>query len=154
MRFLSLPPPRNDLTVNTIMADPLTILTTLPSALEAIRVLCKFLDAARKHDKIIGSLFEEVQDLEGTLIDLQNAVAGAANNSAFKKIESLLRRCAEKCKNFSTLIEKCTIHSSASKSSFRDALRLKYKEDEVMEFKQTLNSLKLTIDMALHAVTW
>jgi hypothetical protein len=133
------------------MADPLSIasgLVTLAAfALQSSITLYQVIESFKSSKKTIRELKEELEALHGVLTSLEEIIA--SNDDHLSGLKLPLLRCGKACKDFETIIVKCTAHSGGPRKSFRDWAKLQYMGDDIIGFKNMLAGYKSTISIAL-----
>ncbi|CZR68787.1 uncharacterized protein PAC_18686 [Phialocephala subalpina] len=133
------------------MSDPLSItagvlaLTLL--AFNSGTGLYQLVDSFRSNQRIVRELRGELEALNDVLRSLQETVASTDIDLTALKLP--LFRCGKACKDFETVIIRCTAHSSKTRTSFRDWAKIKYMGDDIAGFKNMLAGYKSTISIAL-----
>lgn len=124
------------------MADPISLASGLLAhatfAFRSSVSLHQVVQSFQSNKRIIRELDEELEALDKVLQSLQDA---ATKNSADLTCLNLpLFHCGNACKDFETVIVKCTAHSGGSKTSFRDWAKLKYMRDDIAGFMSARTS--------------
>ncbi|KIX01182.1 uncharacterized protein Z518_08907 [Rhinocladiella mackenziei CBS 650.93] len=132
-------------------------LGTTPTILPIIYRVTKSVVAAsaaikglRAHYKIIRDVWDELIGLEAVLLSLREA--SESDPAIISLLAFALERCGQECKEFSSLIQKCTVHSGGSRPSIRDWATLKYIGSDISGFLRMLTGYKMTIYIALETV--
>jgi hypothetical protein len=133
------------------MGDPLSaasgIVALVTFALQSSKILYDTVVSFQKLPKFIQDLKDEVEALNEVLQTLQRTVAGS--DVDLTALELPLRQCGKACKDFAASIAKCSKHTTASRSSFRDWAKLRYLGDDIIGFQKMLAGYKATITIAL-----
>ena len=123
------------------------LLTLATFAFQSSVSLYQLIDSFQSNQRVIRELKEELEALDGVLQSLQQA--NGDDNPDLADLKLPLLRCGQACEDFKAVILKCTTHSSASRTSFRDWARLKYLGDNIAGFKNMIAGYKSTISIAL-----
>jgi septal ring factor EnvC (AmiA/AmiB activator) len=123
------------------------LLTLVTFTLQSSKTLYQAIESFRSNDRIIRELKQELKTLNDVLKDLHDSVNNIEGGLEALRIP--LKRCSQACNDFNTVIEKCTSHSSGSRTSFRDWARLRYMGEDITGFKNTIAGYKATIMIAL-----
>lgn len=130
---------------------PIGIASGLPAlatfALKSCLSLYQTIESFQTNTRIIRELKEELEAFDGVLRSLQ--LAAIDNNTDLIDLNLPLLRCGKACRDFKTVIIKCTAHSSGSETVFQDSAKLKYMGNDIAGFKDTLMGYKSTISIAL-----
>lgn len=112
--------------------------------------LVKLIDSFQNHNKSISELQQELGSLNGLLHQLGEAVK--ENPVDFASLDVLLRQCTQICRDFEALITRCTAHFDESKTSVRDWVKSRIKEDQINSLKSLIASYKSSITVALGCI--
>ena len=108
------------------MADPIGLASGLVAlatfALQSSKSLYQTIECFKSNRKAIRDLREELEALDEVLQSLTETATG--NETYLDALKLPLLRCGTACKDFETVIIKCTTHSDGSKTSFRDWAKL------------------------------
>jgi septal ring factor EnvC (AmiA/AmiB activator) len=133
------------------MTDPIRItsgiLALAVSAFQSSTRLYQLVQSFQSHQRVVRELGEELEELNGILRSLQETAA--STNADLTTLELPLLRCGKACKDFEAIIAKCAAHSSGSRTSFRDWVKLQYMGGDIVGFKNMLAGYKSTIAIAL-----
>lgn len=133
------------------MADPISIssglLALVGFAFQSSILLSQQIESFHSHQKVVRQLREELKALQEVLRDLQEIATRVDVDLTSLKLPLL--RCGKACKEFETLVIKCSAHSGGSRTSFRDWARLQYMGGDIVGFKDMLAGYKSTISIAL-----
>jgi hypothetical protein len=133
------------------MADPIStasgILTLAIFAFKSSVVLYQLIDSFRSNQRIVRALRDELKALSDVLQSLQDTASSSDIDLTVLKLPLL--ECGKSCKDFETVISKCTLHSDGNRTSFRDWAKLKYRGSDIGQFKNALAGYKSTIAIAL-----
>jgi hypothetical protein len=123
------------------MADPISI------ALQSSKSLYQAIKSFQSNRRAIRKLIKKLEALDVVLQSLhQKAANGNANLTG---LELPLVRYGKVCRDFETVITKCTTHSGGSKTTFRDCEKLNYIGNDIIGFKNILTGYKSIISIAL-----
>jgi hypothetical protein len=123
------------------MADPISI------ALQSSKSLYQAIKSFQSNRRAIRKLIKKLEALDVVLQSLyQKAANGNANLTG---LELPLVRYGKVCRDFETVITKCTAHSGGSKTTFRDWEKLNYIGNDIIGFKNILTGYKSIISIAL-----
>lgn len=123
------------------------ITTFVALALKATILLCQTVQSVQSRERLIRELREELQDLSDLLENLQELTSHT--DIDLKALESLLKRCADACTDFNILVKDCTQHSSETRYSKRDWLKIRYMGEDISGFRNMLAGYKSTITIAI-----
>jgi hypothetical protein len=133
------------------MAEPIGIasgvLALASFAFQSSVSLYQLIGSFQSTKRSIRELRQELEALDGVLRSLQQAMVNSIVDVPALKLPLL--RCGQACREFETLIVRCTAHSGGSRTSFRDWAKLTYMGDDIMGFKNMLAGYKATISIAL-----
>ena len=133
------------------MADPIStasgILALAVFAFQSSAQLYQLVASFQNNQRTVRELKEELEALHGVLQSLQETAA--TSDADLTSLKLPLLRCGKACKDFEAVVVRCTAHSSASRTSFRDWAKLKYMGDDIVGFKNMLAGYKCTISIAL-----
>ena len=108
------------------MADPIGIASGILAlavfAFQSSMWLYQLVQSFQSHQRVVRELGGELEELNGILRSLQETAASMDVDLTTLKLPLL--RCGKACKDFEVIITKCTAHSSESRTSFRDWLKL------------------------------
>lgn len=133
------------------MADPISVASGVVAlatfAFHSSVSLYQAVESFQTNSRVIRELKEELEALDGVLRSLQ--LAAVDNSADLTGLNLPLFRCGKTCREFETVIIKCTAHSGGSRTSFRDWAKLKYMGNDIAGFKNMLAGYKSTISIAL-----
>ena len=133
------------------MADPISLASGLLAlttfALQSSKSLYQAIESFQKCPRTICDLKEELEALDGVLHSLHETASNS--NIDLTGLKLPLLRCGNCCRDLETLINKCTTHSSGSKTSIRDWAKLQYMEKDIVGIQMMLAVYKSTISIAL-----
>jgi hypothetical protein len=98
-------------------------------------------------ERNVRELRDELRDLIAVLQTLQESLESLAID--LTTLERPLTSVHDICKDFRTLIVKCTAHSTEQRTSIRDWLMIRYMGKDITGFKTMLAAYKSTINIAL-----
>ena len=134
------------------MAEVIAISTGVLALSKSCLSLYLLLKGIKGAPKIVHDLLLALEDFAGVLKSLKEAAD--KNPEGFVGLEDLLIHCIEACNGFRELITDCSSNSDGQRVSVRDWARLKFKGDDIAQFKDTLTSFKSTLNIALSGATW
>jgi hypothetical protein len=123
------------------------VLTLAAFAWESSRVLCQTVESFQTSKRDIRELKQELKALEPILESLNKVASNTDSTYATLKVP--LYGCGTACREFAELIEKCAPRADLERRSFRDWARLRWRGDNIEEFKKVLSSYKATINIAI-----
>jgi hypothetical protein len=103
---------------------------------ESSTALCQSIKSFQNKERAVRELRDEAQDIESVLKTLQDSM-----DNMTVEVEILtqpLTRCRNACRDFNTLINESTEHSTEERASFRDWLKLKHMGEDISGFKNML----------------
>ena len=123
------------------------LMTLITFALQSSKILYQTIESFKNNRKIIRNFREELKTFDEIL---QSLTKTATNNEThFDIFKFFLFWCDITCKDFETIIIKCTAHFDESKTNFRDWVKLIYMSENIIKFRNMLAKYKITIDIAL-----
>jgi Fungal N-terminal domain of STAND proteins len=133
------------------MAEPIGItsgvLALAGFAWKSSLVLYQTVHSFQSSKRAVRELKEELGALTVVLESLKDL--SEDSDTAFIVLKIPLYRCGNACEEFKALVDKSAPHSDQARKSFRDWARLKYKGDDIDEFKRMLAAYKSTINIAI-----
>ena len=122
------------------MAD---VYSTILSTIQVLQALKETISEYRDQEKAIEDLYNEIEATLAVLNALDNLAKSGRETSEVLDIP--LKQCTRKCKELKRLVEECTTHAHGSRRSLRDFLSLKWNGKDISDFRNQLNSYKLTV---------
>jgi len=136
------------------MADPIgtssAVLALAIFAFDAAASLIQTLDNFGNFLDAIATLKKELRDLQQALVFLRETIS--KNEEGFLFLKPYLSTCLTECGRFQVLVNKYTEHSTPSKTSKRDFMKFKFKENKIVELRDLLSRHKTTILLAIAGV--
>jgi hypothetical protein len=123
------------------------LLTLAGFALKSSQLLYQTISSFQTSRRAVRELKQELEALTGVLTSLQDV--STDTDTTLDALKLPLLRCGNACKDFDTVIAKCTSHSQQDRKSFRDWAKLQYMGDDIDGFKKMLAGYKSTICIAL-----
>lgn len=123
------------------------LLTLVAFAIGSTKTLYQAIESFRSNDRVIRELKMELEALDDVLRNLRDSAS--SGDGSLEALTLPLQRCGTACTDFVAVIEKCSSHSSGSRTSFRDWAKLKYMGQDITGFKNTIAGYKATITIAL-----
>ncbi|KAH7033962.1 hypothetical protein B0J12DRAFT_680021 [Macrophomina phaseolina] len=137
------------------MADPIGaasgILALVAFGFSASKSLYQTIESLKDHPRNVRELKQEVEALMNVLQSLNEFVS--SNDVDLAVLELPLSQCGKACKEFESVIVKCTANSEGSKISVRDWAKLRYMGSDINGFKDMIAGYKSTITIALGSAT-
>lgn len=118
-------------------------------ALQSSQVLYQTVESFRSQKREVRELKNELQTLIPVLESLKHVSSAGKPDADFDPLRRPLHQCGIACRDFGTLIEACVSRSEQDRRSFRDWARLKYKGDDIDQFKKMISAYKSTINIAI-----
>ena len=143
------------------MTDPLTvsasIIAVVTLAYSSSKTLFETVKGIRDAPKTFQDLctdlaaLQEVLGLLGARLESggQGGSFSEAQVSCLEHLATPLSACSDVCSEFRLRLERLTCHSSDQHTSYRDRLKLQFKDKEITAFRYRLASYKLTLSIAL-----
>lgn len=134
------------------MAEPVGLASGIVAlatfAFQSSVSLYKTVESFRSHPKRVRDLLSELEALSAVLAPLIELIQ--ANSDVNLSLLNLpLLQCGNVCEGFQQEVLKCAGRSANNRASFRDWAMLVYKGDNIDDFRNSLASYKVTINIAL-----
>ncbi|PLB49664.1 hypothetical protein P170DRAFT_456251 [Aspergillus steynii IBT 23096] len=134
------------------MAEPISLASGLLAlatfAFQSSIKLYETVKSFHSHPKRVRDLLEELEALSGVLGPLTETISSITDVD-LTALDLPLLRCGHACGEFEQEIQKCSMRSEGSRTSFRDWAKLRYMGDDIDGFRRLLAGYKLTINIAL-----
>ena len=143
------------------MSDPLSATVNVIAVAALAYASCKALHQTVKRiqdaPKTFLDLSTDLETLRGVLGTLGTKLNSEDNHHALpetltsyiKDLELPLKACSDACNQFKLKLDKVMSNSTDEHASFRDRVRLHFREKEVTAFRYRLASYKSTLTIAL-----
>jgi hypothetical protein len=118
-------------------------------ALQSSQVLYQTVESFRSQKRAVKELKNELKSLTPVLDSLRQVSTAGNDDVDFDPLRVPLYQCGVACRDFGILIETLVSRSEQDRRSFRDWARLKYKGDDIDQFKGMLAAYKSTINIAI-----
>lgn len=133
------------------MPDPVSaasgILTLVVFTFQSSKFLYETVSSFQSNQRTVRELRQELEALNDVLESLRQTAE--TTDIDFASLGLPLRHCGRACEDFKGVIDKCTEHSSGSRTSFRDWAKLRYMGADITGFTNMLAGYKSTIIIAL-----
>ena len=123
------------------------LLTLAAFALKSSQLLYKSINSFQSSRRVVRELKDELEALTAVLASLEDV--SSDTDPVFAALKLPLYSCGVACQEFEAVIAKCAPRSEQDRKSFRDWARLKYRGDDIVEFKVMLSAYKSTINIAV-----
>jgi Fungal N-terminal domain of STAND proteins len=111
------------------------------------KALRRTIESFKSSKRAVRELKNELESLEPILKSLTDVAKG--NEKAFDSLRLPVFYCGTACEQFNDFIEKCAPHAAEDRRSFRDWISLRWRGDDLDEFRKTLSIYKATINIAI-----
>jgi Fungal N-terminal domain of STAND proteins len=125
------------------------VIALVTFAFQSSQVLYQTVDSFRSQKREVRELKNELQSLTPVLDSLKQVSSVDKADADFGPLKVPLYQCGIACRDFRILIEGCVSRSEQDRKSFRDWARLKYKGDNIDEFRKMIAAYKSTINLAI-----
>lgn len=133
------------------MADPLSItasvLAVITAAIQSTKSLNGAVSRYRGHDKTLGRLQDELQDLAKILESLERAVGDEM--TMLELLQNPIDRCSKVCQEFEESME---TFWRKSKTGLRDWTKMEFMRGDINDFIERISGYKSTISVGLGTV--
>lgn len=134
------------------MADPLSVASALiaivTATIQSSKVLYDTIQSFKNNQRIVRQLMDELLALNEVLLSLDTLVQ-SKDDPALGPLRTPLNQCRKACDDFNSLMIECSKHSGRPRTSFRDWLKVRYMDGDIVCFTSMLAGYKSTIAIAL-----
>ena len=133
------------------MAEPIGIaagvLALSTFAFERSVSLFQLIKSLKDNKREVRELKEELEALSKVILSLKQLAS--QDETRFETLSLPLLRCGKSCDEFEALVTECTKHTTGTKTSVRDWVKMQYMGRDITGFKNALAEYKSTISIAI-----